>query len=276
MQFFVNYLNQESLDTPSSLLIGPFSMFVIFFYLKLLYILVAIYLSLHYVHWKIGAFVGCGVVFFCACVNATANQQKRFEAKADRQTLWNKLIFGIMYHFSPAQPAQPVRLSFRSAIAGHIRQYLKTFQVEAIQFMHQYLTKGEFCIYNDESGLGKQAAVAVLLDAACSNKKCLIVVQNDDQFVTAWEFHFSVLAKLNVFVINGNKGEFYFMLFKNINSGTIVVHPGLLKKLICIRRFCFRCQSLLNFGLFLFFLLLVFRNQFAFHLSIWLVCCSRF
>lgn len=50
MTIFMTYrINPENLDTPSSLLIGSFSMFVIFFYLKLLYILVAIYLSLHYI-----------------------------------------------------------------------------------------------------------------------------------------------------------------------------------------------------------------------------------
>lgn len=104
-------------------------------------------------------------------------------------------------------PPEPVRLSFRALIPGHIRQYLKDFQLDAIRFMHNFLAKGEFCVYNDESGLGKQAAVAVLLDAACSSKKCLIVVQNDDRYVNGWDFHFNVLTNTNVTVIKDEKGE---------------------------------------------------------------------
>ncbi|KAM7355937.1 suppressor of Under-Replication [Cochliomyia hominivorax] len=110
-----------------------------------------------------------------------------------------------MYHFTADHPPEPVRLSFRALIPGHIRQYLKDFQLEAIRFMHDFLAKGEFCVYNDESGLGKQAAVAVLLDAACSTRKCLIVVQNDDRYVTGWEFHFSVLTNTSVAVIKDEK-----------------------------------------------------------------------
>lgn len=101
----------------------------------------------------------------------------------------------------------PVRLSFRALLPGHVRQYLKQFQIDAIQFMHNFLAKGEFCCYNDESGLGKQAAVAVLLDAACGTKKTLIVVQNDDSYVNGWEFHFSVLTNTSVMVIKEKNGE---------------------------------------------------------------------
>ncbi|XP_065360837.1 protein suppressor of underreplication [Calliphora vicina] len=110
-----------------------------------------------------------------------------------------------MYHFTADHPPEPVRLSFRALIPGHIRQYLKDFQLDAIRFMHNFLAKGEFCVYNDESGLGKQAAVAVLLDAACSSKKCLIVVQNDDRYVNGWDFHFNVLTNTNVTVIKDEK-----------------------------------------------------------------------
>lgn len=112
-----------------------------------------------------------------------------------------------MYHFTADHPPEPVRLSFRALIPGHIRQYLKDFQLEAIRFMHNFLAKEEFCVYNDESGLGKQAAVAVLLDAACSSRKSLIVVQNDDRYVNGWEFHFNVLTNNNVAVIKDEKGE---------------------------------------------------------------------
>ncbi|XP_061390662.1 protein suppressor of underreplication [Musca vetustissima] len=110
-----------------------------------------------------------------------------------------------MFHFVADHPPVPVRLSFRAQILGHVRQYLKQFQVDAIQFMHNFLAKGEFCCYNDESGLGKQAAVAVLLDSACGNKKSLIVVQNDDIYIHGWEFHFSVLTNCSVTVIKDNK-----------------------------------------------------------------------
>ncbi|XP_011294659.2 protein suppressor of underreplication [Musca domestica] len=110
-----------------------------------------------------------------------------------------------MFHFVADHPPVPVRLSFRAQILGHVRQYLKQFQVDAIQFMHNFLAKGEFCVYNDESGLGKQAAVAVLLDSACGNKKSLIVVQNDDLYIHGWEFHFSVLTNCSVTVIKDNK-----------------------------------------------------------------------
>ncbi|XP_073839251.1 suppressor of Under-Replication [Musca autumnalis] len=110
-----------------------------------------------------------------------------------------------MYHFVADHPPVPVRLSFRAQILGHVRQYLKQFQVDAIQFMHNFLAKGEFCVYNDESGLGKQAAVAVLLDSACGNKKSLVVVQNDDVYIHGWEFHFSVLTNCSVTVIKDNR-----------------------------------------------------------------------
>lgn len=112
-----------------------------------------------------------------------------------------------MYHFTAENPPEPVRLSYRALIPGHIRQYLKDFQLEAIRFMHKFLAKSEFCVYNDESGLGKQAAVTILLDAACSSKKCLLVVQNDDRYVTGWEFHFNVLTKSAVTIIKDEKGE---------------------------------------------------------------------
>ncbi|XP_075159684.1 suppressor of Under-Replication [Haematobia irritans] len=110
-----------------------------------------------------------------------------------------------MYHFVADHPPVPVRLSFRAQIPGHVRQYLKQFQIDACIFMHNFLAKGEFCAYNDEGGLGKQAAVAVLLDTACGNKKTLIIVQNDDNYVIGWEFHFSVLTNCNTKVIKDNK-----------------------------------------------------------------------
>ncbi|XP_017863229.1 PREDICTED: uncharacterized protein LOC108613934 [Drosophila arizonae] len=49
----VDIFNSEYVDGPLTskrMIIGSFSMFLIFSYLKLLYILVAIYLALHHVH----------------------------------------------------------------------------------------------------------------------------------------------------------------------------------------------------------------------------------
>uniref|UniRef100_A0A1A9VYK1 SNF2 N-terminal domain-containing protein n=1 Tax=Glossina austeni TaxID=7395 RepID=A0A1A9VYK1_GLOAU len=64
--------------------------------------------------------------------------------------------------------------------------------------MHALLVKHKFCIYNDESGLGKQAATAVLLSVVASNRKTLIVIQNDELHLTGWEFHLNVLSSLHV------------------------------------------------------------------------------
>ncbi|KAH8303023.1 hypothetical protein KR044_013315, partial [Drosophila immigrans] len=50
---FADLFSPDYIDGPltsKKMLIGSFSMFVIFSYLKLLYILVAIYLALHHVH----------------------------------------------------------------------------------------------------------------------------------------------------------------------------------------------------------------------------------
>lgn len=139
-----------------------------------------------------------------------------------------------MYHFTADHPPEPVRLSFRALIPGHIRQYLKDFQIDAIRFMHTYLAKGEFCVYNDESGLGKQAAVAVLLDAACNSKKCLIVVQNDDRYVNGWEFHFNVLTNLNIMVVKDANGKrvCYLIVIKFIPKSIILM--GLEPTYMCI------------------------------------------
>lgn len=114
-----------------------------------------------------------------------------------------------MYHFIADHHPEAIRLSHGILIPGHIRQYLKEFQIDAVRFMYNFLSKGDFCIYNDESGLGKQTAVAVLLNAACSNKKSLIVVQNDERYVNGWEFHFNVLTNASVAVIKDGKGKCY-------------------------------------------------------------------
>ncbi|KAL9902547.1 protein suppressor of underreplication isoform X2 [Glossina fuscipes] len=103
-----------------------------------------------------------------------------------------------MYHFSSRSNVETVRLSQRNSIPNQIGQYLKNFQIEAIRFMHALLVKQEFCIYNDESGLGKQAATAVLLSVIASNRKTLIVIQNDEIHLTGWAFHLNVLSTLHV------------------------------------------------------------------------------
>uniref|UniRef100_A0A1A9WE99 SNF2 N-terminal domain-containing protein n=1 Tax=Glossina brevipalpis TaxID=37001 RepID=A0A1A9WE99_9MUSC len=107
-----------------------------------------------------------------------------------------------MYHFS-SQNNEPetVRLSQHISIPNDLCQYLKKFQIEAIRFMHALLVKDKFCIYNDESGLGKQAATVVLLSVIAINRKTLIVIQNDERYLTGWEFHLNVLSQLRVKVI---------------------------------------------------------------------------
>lgn len=112
-----------------------------------------------------------------------------------------------MYHFSSRNNVETVRLSQRISIPNHICQYLKNFQIEAIRFMHALLVKQKFCIYNDESGLGKQAATAVLLSVVASNRKTLIVIQNDEFHVTGWEFHLNVLSSLHVKFIKDEQGN---------------------------------------------------------------------
>lgn len=43
-------ISQEYFDMPNTLVNGPFSMFVIFFYIKIFYVLVAVYISLDYIN----------------------------------------------------------------------------------------------------------------------------------------------------------------------------------------------------------------------------------
>ncbi|XP_053952934.1 protein suppressor of underreplication [Anastrepha ludens] len=109
-----------------------------------------------------------------------------------------------MYHFLATCAPEPLKLSERVQIPGHIRQYLKDFQVDTLRFLHRHLANRDFCILNDESGLGKCVATAVYLGAIAKNNKCLIVVQNDDELVAGWQFHFDVLTKLSVGVLGPN------------------------------------------------------------------------
>uniref|UniRef100_W8AG75 Protein suppressor of underreplication n=1 Tax=Ceratitis capitata TaxID=7213 RepID=W8AG75_CERCA len=109
-----------------------------------------------------------------------------------------------MYHFVATCAPEPLELSEKVQIPGHIRQYLRDFQLETVRFLHNHLENRDFCILNDESGLGKCVSTAVYLGAIAKNKRCLIVVQNDDELVTGWQFHFDVLTNLSVGVLGPN------------------------------------------------------------------------
>jgi len=112
-----------------------------------------------------------------------------------------------MYHFISEQTPE-LRLSENVLISSHTTQYLKCFQLEAVRFLYDRLSKQEFSIFNDESGLGKCASIVALLNGLGTDKKTLIVLQNDDHLLAGWQFHLGVLSDLPVCVlkdINGNK-----------------------------------------------------------------------
>lgn len=94
-------------------------------------------------------------------------------------------------------------------VAGRLCQYLKGWQLDGVRFLYRHFEKGEACILNDESGLGKVVTVAVFLGAVLTNdttKKCLIIVR-DDEHIEGWRFHLSVLTQLTVKVIERTSGE---------------------------------------------------------------------
>uniref|UniRef100_A0A0A1WUM5 Protein suppressor of underreplication n=1 Tax=Zeugodacus cucurbitae TaxID=28588 RepID=A0A0A1WUM5_ZEUCU len=107
-----------------------------------------------------------------------------------------------MYHFMATCAPEPLELSEKVQIPGHVRQYLKDFQLETLRFLHRHLANRDFCILNDESGLGKCVSTAVYLGVIAKNKTCLIVVQNDDELVAGWQFHFDILTNLTVGVLD--------------------------------------------------------------------------
>ncbi|XP_017133977.1 protein suppressor of underreplication [Drosophila elegans] len=107
-----------------------------------------------------------------------------------------------MYHFVSEQTPE-LRLSADALVTSHVTQYLKGFQLEAVRFLYDRLAKREFCILNDESGLGKLATVAALLSALDPAKKTLIVLQNDEQLLAGWRFHLDTLTDLQVCTIQG-------------------------------------------------------------------------
>ncbi|EDW78910.1 uncharacterized protein Dwil_GK11263 [Drosophila willistoni] len=110
-----------------------------------------------------------------------------------------------MYHFVSEQTPE-LRLATNVLVSSQTTQYLKSFQLEAVQFIYERLSKHQFCIYNDESGLGKSAAVVALLSALePAKKKTLIVMQNDDRLLSGWQFHFDILTDLPVYVIQDVK-----------------------------------------------------------------------
>ncbi|XP_064545576.1 protein suppressor of underreplication [Drosophila montana] len=127
-----------------------------------------------------------------------------------------------MYHFVSEQTAE-LRLSENVLISSHTTQYLKCFQLEAVRFLYERLSKQEFCIFNDESGLGKSASVVALLNGLGLSKKTLIVLQNDDQLLAGWQFHLGVLSELPVCVI------------KDFNDSTDSAHSVYLSKWSVLR-----------------------------------------
>jgi len=111
-----------------------------------------------------------------------------------------------MYHFVSEQTPE-VRLTDEALVTSHVTQYLKSFQLDAVRFVYDRLAKREFCILNDESGLGKVATVAALLSALPPAKKTLVVLQNDEQLLTGWRFHLDTLTDLQVYIIQGVQGN---------------------------------------------------------------------
>ncbi|KAH8268799.1 hypothetical protein KR018_007181 [Drosophila ironensis] len=107
-----------------------------------------------------------------------------------------------MYHFVAEQTPE-LRLSTDALVTSHVTQFLKSHQLEAVQFLYERLARREFCVLNDESGLGKQATVAGLLSALAPGKKTLLVLQNDEQIVNGWRFHLDTLTNLAVYTIQG-------------------------------------------------------------------------
>ncbi|XP_017059115.1 protein suppressor of underreplication [Drosophila ficusphila] len=107
-----------------------------------------------------------------------------------------------MYHFVSEQTPE-LRLSPDSLVTSHVTQYLKGFQLDAVRFLYEHISKREFCILNDESGLGKLATVAALLSALDPAKKTLIVLQNDEHLLAGWRFHLDILTDLQVYTIQG-------------------------------------------------------------------------
>lgn len=117
-----------------------------------------------------------------------------------------------MYHFVSEQTPE-LRLSAESLVTSHVTQYLKGFQLEAVRFLYERLSKREFSILNDESGLGKVATVTALLSALDRTKKILIVLQNDEQLLAGWQFHLDTLTDLAVYTIQGVQGIFLIILY---------------------------------------------------------------
>lgn len=113
-----------------------------------------------------------------------------------------------MFHFMATCAPEPLELSEKVQIPGHLRQYLRDFQLETLRFLHSHLANRDFCILNDESGLGKSVSTAVYLGVIAKNKTCLIVVQNDDKLVAGWQFHFDILTNLTVGVLGLNASIF--------------------------------------------------------------------
>ncbi|XP_055911422.1 protein suppressor of underreplication isoform X2 [Eupeodes corollae] len=110
-----------------------------------------------------------------------------------------------LFHFVAEHFKESLMLGGQSQhmVAGRLCQYLKPWQLEGLRFLYKNHEKGEACILNDESGLGKVVTVSTFLGSILTNdttKKCLIVVR-DEQVIEEWRFHLSVLTHLTVKVI---------------------------------------------------------------------------
>ncbi|EDV96967.1 GH14929 [Drosophila grimshawi] len=127
-----------------------------------------------------------------------------------------------MYHFISERTAE-LRLSENVLIPSHATQYLKCFQLDAVRFLYERLSKQEFCIFNDESGLGKTATIVTLLNGLGASKKTLIVLQNDDQLLAGWQFHLGILSDLPVCIL------------KDVNDSTESAHSVYLSKWSVLR-----------------------------------------
>ncbi|XP_060653436.1 protein suppressor of underreplication [Drosophila nasuta] len=127
-----------------------------------------------------------------------------------------------MYHLVSEQTAE-LRLSDNVLIGNQTTQYLKPFQLEAVRFLYDRFSKQEFCIFNDESGLGKTASIAAFLSGLNTSKKTLVVLQNDDHLLAGWQFHLGVLTDLSVCVV------------KDVNDSTESAHSVYLSKWSILR-----------------------------------------
>ncbi|XP_055841070.1 protein suppressor of underreplication isoform X2 [Episyrphus balteatus] len=135
-----------------------------------------------------------------------------------------------LYHFIAEQFKENLMLGGQSSsssqqhmVAGRLCQYLKPWQLEGLRFLYKNHEKGEACILNDESGLGKVVTVTTFLGSILTNdttKKCLIVVR-DESAIEEWRFHLSVLTHLTNKVIEKTSDINFDTVFLIIKWSTL-------------------------------------------------------